>query len=66
MSSLSSTYQATAVHISEDSSKVVSAGIDNDNKGPQKKTTVVIDIQGHTDTVSGMKLSHGWGLSADQ
>ena len=46
VSSLNSTYQVTAVQFSEDTTQVVSAGIDNDIKiWDLRKNAVVTDIQ---------------------
>ena len=48
----------TAVQFNDDPSQVISAGIDNDLKiWDTRKNSVLTEMSGHTDTVTGMKLS---------
>ena len=50
--------QVTAVQFNEDPTQVITAGIDNDLKiWDTRKNSVLTELQGHTDTVTGMKLS---------
>eukprot|EP00898_Chlorokybus_atmophyticus_P005080 jgi/Chlat1/5573/Chrsp369S00849 len=55
-------YQITAVSFSDASDKVYTGGIDNDIKvWDLRKTEVAMRLQGHTDTVTGMRLSPDGG-----
>ena len=52
----------TAVQFNADPSQVVTAGIDNDIKiWDTRKNAVLTEMPGHTDTVTGMKLSPDGG-----
>ena len=51
-------FQVTAVQFNDDPSQVITAGIDNDLKiWDTRKNSVLTEMSGHTDTVTGMKLS---------
>lgn len=51
-------YQVTAVCFNDVSDQIISAGIDNDIKiWDIRKEEVVVEMKGHTDTITGMALS---------
>eukprot|EP00245_Coleochaete_scutata_P004081 TRINITY_DN16308_c0_g1_i1.p1 TRINITY_DN16308_c0_g1~~TRINITY_DN16308_c0_g1_i1.p1 ORF type:complete len:363 (-),score=58.72 TRINITY_DN16308_c0_g1_i1:310-1398(-) len=53
-------YQITAVCFSENADKVLSGGIDNEVKvWDLRKAEVTLKLVGHTDTITGMRLSPG-------
>ena len=55
-------FQVTAVQFNDDPSQMISAGIDNDLKiWDTRKNAVLTEMPGHTDTVTGMKLSPDGG-----
>lgn len=55
---LSADYQVTAVAFSDDATQVFSGGIDNEVKcWDLRKNSVLYSLQGHRDTITGLKLS---------
>jgi Prp8 binding protein len=58
LESLNHGFPVTAVCFSDHSDKIFSAGIDNDIKvWDMRKNEVVMTLEGHTDTVTGIRLS---------
>ncbi|XP_044759806.1 U5 small nuclear ribonucleoprotein 40 kDa protein [Coccinella septempunctata] len=58
ITSLSSSYQVTAVSLNDTSEQVFSGGIDNDIKvWDLRKDEVLYTLKGHTDTITGLSLS---------
>jgi Prp8 binding protein len=57
-STLENEYQVTAVCLNDTAEQVISSGIDNDIKvWDLRKKEVLFKLKGHTDTITGVKLS---------